>query len=88
MGDAGEGLVDAQARIAERLEEVARERAAREATGPRDPDAVRELESLRLGRAELQRQLASTSHALRRATIEQALGDLDRRMAALRARLT
>ena len=88
MGDAGEGLVDAEARIAERLDEVARERAAKREVGPRDPEAERELESLRLGRTELERQLTSTTHARRRQTITQALEDLDRRMAELRARLS
>ena len=88
MGDAGEGLVDAQARIAERLDEVARERAARTAAGPRDPEAARELESLRLGRTELERQRMATTNDRRRTTIDQALADLDRRMAQLRARLS
>lgn len=88
MGDAGEGLVDAQARIAERLDEVARERAAAKDAPPRDPDAVREMESLRLGRTELERQLAATTHQPRRETIARALEDLDRRMTQLRARLT
>ena len=88
MGDAGEGLVDAEARIAERLDEVARERAAKREVGPRDPEAERALESLRLGRTELERQLTSTTHERRRQTITQALEDLDRRMAELRARLT
>ena len=87
MGDAGEGLVDAEARIAERLEEVARERAVKREVAPRDPDAERELESLRLGRTELERQLTSTTHERRRDTIAQAIADLDRRMAELRARL-
>jgi hypothetical protein len=87
MGDAGEGLVDAEARIAERLEEVARERAARREAAPRDPDTERELESLRLGRTELERQLASTTHERRKDTIAQAIAELDRRMTELRARL-
>ena len=86
MGDAGEGLVDAEARIAERLEEAARERAAARDVPPRDPDMERELESLRLGRTELERQLSSTTHERRRETIAQAIADLDRRMADLRAR--
>jgi hypothetical protein len=86
MGDAGEGLVDAAARIAERLEEVARERAAKHDAPPHDPEVERQLESLRLGRTELERQLASTTHERRRGTIVQAMADLDRRMDELRAR--
>ena len=85
MGDAGEGLVDAEARIAERQEERARERAEKR-EAPRDPDAVRELESLRLGRTELERQLEHTTHERRRAMIAQAIADLDRRIETLRAR--
>ena len=87
MGDAGEGLVDAESRIQERLEELERERAQKRDVAPRDPDAVRELESLRLGRAELERQLETTTHERRRAMINKALGDLDVRMKALRRRL-
>ena len=86
MGDAGEGLVDAEARIQERMEEREREKADR-ATAPRDPEAAREFESLRLGRVELERQLTSTSHERRRQMLEQAIADLDRRMDALRGRL-
>ena len=87
MGDAGEGLVDAEARIAERLEERQRRAEAARTAAPRDPDALREWESLRLGRAELARQRLATPHAPRRAAIDEAMTDLDRRMAALRARL-
>jgi hypothetical protein len=87
MGDAGEGLVDAEARIQERMEERERERAERTHV-PRDPEAARELETLRLGRVELERQLTSTTHDRRRAMLQQAIADLDRRMAALRERLS
>ncbi len=87
MGDAGEGLVDAEARIQERLEEIARAREESRATAPRDPDAARALETLRLGRTELERQLETTTHERRRAMITQALDDVDRRMLELRTRL-
>jgi hypothetical protein len=82
MGDAGEGLIDAEARIQERMEELERER---ERTNTkhgveRDPEKVRVFESLRLARTELDRQLTATSHERRRAQITQALEELDRRM--------
>ena len=49
MGDSGEGLVDADARIQERIEERESERKRRGAAQPAiNPDKVRELESLRL----------------------------------------
>jgi len=82
MGDSGEGLIDAEARIQERMEDVAREklngRGARH--DPRDPELVRELESLRLARTELQGQLQATAHERRRAQIAQAIEEIDRRM--------
>jgi hypothetical protein len=81
MGDAGEGLIDAESRIQERLEEVAREREDRRIQEIRDPEATRALESLRLARADLERQLESSAHARRRAVIEQAIAEIDRRMA-------
>ena len=59
MGDSGEGLVDAEARIAERMEE--READRRRTSGPApvvDPEAVRQKESLKLAKAELTRQAA------------------------------
>jgi galactokinase len=86
MGDAGEGLVDAEARIAERLEERDQERRRSAAAPPAvDPDRAREIESLKLARTELQRQLAATHHATRRAQLEQALAELGRRLDALTA---
>jgi hypothetical protein len=85
MGDAGEGLIDADARIQERMEELERERAqSKGARDTRDPELVRALESLRLARLELERQLAATTHERRRAQIQQALDELDRRAEALK----
>lgn len=69
------------------MEELERERAERRTQGPRDPEALRAQESLRLARAELQRQLESTAHERRRAQIHAALADLDRRMQEVAARL-
>lgn len=80
MGDAGEGLIDADSRIQERMEELARERAEKRTAVVVDPEAVRELESLRLARTELERQLETTTHDRRRAQLVQALGELDRRL--------
>jgi hexokinase len=83
MGDAGEGLVDSEARIQERQDEIERERAERGRTETRDPAAVRAAESLRLARAELERQLSATTNDRRRSQITQALAEIDRRSAAL-----
>ena len=81
MGDAGEGLIDQDSRIQERMEELERERATRRSGGVRDPEQARALESLRLARTELEAQLAATTHERRRAQIGQAIDEIDRRMA-------
>ena len=85
MGDAGEGLIDQDSRIQERMEELERERATRRAPSVRDPELVRALESLRLARTELEAQLAATTHERRRAQIAQAIEEITRRMAEVSA---
>ena len=80
MGDAGEGLIDADARIQERREELERERTTRRTKSPENPEQVRAIESLRLARTELGRQLETTMHEGRRAQITQAIAEVDRRM--------
>jgi hypothetical protein len=81
MGDAGEGLIDAEGRIQERMEELERER-TRQNHGKviRDPEKVHALESLRLARMELDRQLTATTHEQRRKQLTQAIAEVDRRM--------
>ena len=70
MGDAGEGLVDAESRLAERMEEREQEkRKARQAAKSGDP--------------ELQRQLDVTTHAARKQQLGQAIAELDRRIKEL-----
>ena len=81
MGDAGEGLIDAEARIQERMEELERERKQTYSKPVRDPEKVHALESLRLARTELERQSAATTHERRRAQIAEAIAEIDRRMA-------
>ena len=80
MGDAGEGLIDADARIQERMEEAERERKQRNVRTVRDPERVHALESLRLARKELERQLAATTQERRRTQIADAIKEIDRRM--------
>ena len=88
MGDAGEGLIDADARIQERMEELERERQQQQARAVRNPEQVQALESLRLARTELKRQLDTTTHDRRRVQIMQAIEEIDRRMAQASALLT
>jgi hypothetical protein len=85
MGDAGEGLIDADARIQERMEELERERTSGRKKNLGDPEQARALESLRLARTELGRQLESTVHERRRAQITQAIEEVDRRMKEMSA---
>ena len=80
MGDAGEGLIDADSKIQERMEELERERKQSRAKIVRDPEKVRALESLRLARTELERQLGATTNERRRDHIVQAIAEIDRRM--------
>ena len=47
-----------------------------------DPDKVRELESLRLAKAELERQAAATAHPVRKKQIQAAIAEIDKRLAA------
>lgn len=87
MGDAGEGLVDAESRIAERMEELERERHEKRDQIVRDPEAVRTMESLKLARRELDRQLQSPAYERRKPLILQAIAELDGRIAEVQARL-
>ena len=85
MSDAGEGLVDASSRLAERMEEMEENRRLAKASGPRvDPERIRALESLRLAKADIERQLApETVPAARRAQLTCALEDIMKRLADL-----
>ena len=81
MGDSGEGLVDADARIQERIEERESERRRRGGSrAPVDPERVRQLESLRLAKAELERQAEATVHPVRKQQIQAAIAELEKRL--------
>jgi chorismate mutase len=83
MGDSGEGLIDADGRIQERMEELERERTRLQHGKPvRDPVKMQALESLRLARTELDRQLLATTNERRRTQITQAIAEINRRMEA------
>lgn len=83
MSDAGEGLVDAEARLQEQLDAREHERRRRGLAAGVDPEKLRQQESLRLARAELSRQLETAKHPVRRQQVEAAIAELDRRLAAL-----
>jgi hypothetical protein len=82
MGDSGEGLVDAEARIQEQIEEREAERRRRSGSAPRkDPEKIRELQSLRLAKSNLERQAEATAHPVRKQQIKLALAEIDKRLA-------
>jgi hypothetical protein len=84
MGDAGEGLVDAESRLAERMEEREQEkRRARQSAKGGDPERMRQIESLRLARTEMQRQRELTTHDARKQQLAQAIAELERRLEEL-----
>jgi len=47
-----------------------------------DPEKHRAVESLRLARTELERQLQGTTHPVRRSQIDAALQEIDKRIAS------
>jgi hypothetical protein len=84
MGDAGEGLIDADARIQERMDELEEaKKRGRRGKLHGDPEKTRQLESCKLARIEMQRQLDATAHETRRQQLTQALEELERRISML-----
>jgi hypothetical protein len=84
MGDAGEGLVDAESRLAERMEEREEEKKKARQTGKGgDPERMRQVESCRLARTEMRRQLEAATHDARKQQLTQAIAELDRRITQL-----
>ena len=84
MSDSGEGLVDASSRLAERMDELEEERRqAKNGTKRVDPVRAGAIESLRLAKADIGRQLASISHEARRRQLTMALAEVERRLADL-----
>jgi hypothetical protein len=84
MSDSGEGLVDASSRLAERMDELEEERLQRRNGAKRvDPVRAGAIESLRLAKADIGRQLASIAHEARRQQLTLALAEVERRLADL-----
>src|SRR5437870_3289743 len=81
MADAGEGLIDIADRFQDRMDDHAREKSAVvRSNDRRDPEQVRTIESLRLARADLDRQLALSTSNHRRTQLLGALAEIDRRV--------
>jgi len=83
MGDAGEGLIDAEDRYQQFLAEREQER-QRTGVAASDPERERKLHSLRLAQAELVRQQSVTTNEIRREQIRQALAEIERQLAETR----
>lgn len=84
MGDAGEGLVDAEARLQELRDEREAARASARGKAPvADPEKAREQASLKLARIELERQSAATTHPVRQKQIQAAIAEVDKRLKKL-----
>ena len=84
MGDSGEGLVDESSRLQERMEEIQDSRRMTQQGESRlDPERIRALESLRLAKIDLERQILMTAHEVRRLHLVNALAEIDRRLSDL-----
>jgi hypothetical protein len=82
MGDAGEGLIDAEDRFQQWMAEREAQK-QRKGVASADPERERKLNSLRLAKAELERQRAVTQSPIRQKQIAQALEDLDAQLKKL-----
>jgi endonuclease YncB( thermonuclease family) len=84
MGDAGEGLIDAEDRFQQWVAEREQQK-QRKGVASADPERERKLNSLRLAKAELERQRQVTTSPIRRDQIGQALAELESQMKKLGA---
>lgn len=83
MGDSGEGLIDNEARIQERMEELQRNREIAKKPPGGNPALKQQIESLQLARKEMARSLEATSHEARKKQLTAALEEIDRRIKEL-----
>jgi hypothetical protein len=82
MGDAGEGLIDAEDRFQQFVAEREQDRQRKGVIGA-DPNRERRVRGLGLAKAELERQLAATTNEIRREQIRQALAEINRQLASI-----
>jgi len=85
MGDSGEGLIDNEGRIQERMDELQRNRERARKPRIANPEVARQLESLQLARKEIVRSLETATHAARKAQLTVALADVEKRISTLLA---
>jgi hypothetical protein len=84
MGDSGEGLIDNDARVQERMEELQRNRERARRPPVTNSELARQTESLELARKEVMRALAGAAHPTRKTQLTAALADIDGRIAELK----
>ena len=85
MGDSGEGLVDSESRIQERIDALNADRANARKAPVQNPEERRKIESLKLARTEMEQQLKRTTVEARRAQISKALSEIDRQIAEIQS---
>jgi hypothetical protein len=85
MGDSGEGLIDNEARIQERMEELLQNRVNAHKPPIKNVQLTQQIESLQLARKEMARALENTNHEARRLQLTAALADIDRRIKQMQA---
>lgn len=84
MGDSGEGLVDAEARIQERMEQLEADKRRSSNNQPQiDPEKAREVQTLKLARLNLAKQAEAASHPVRKQQVQLAITEIDKRLKAL-----
>jgi hypothetical protein len=83
MGDSGEGLIDAEARIQERIDERAAEREQRLNQKRIDPARHQDIESLRLALSQLEQQAEAASHPVRQEQLAMAIKDIEKKLEGL-----
>ena len=86
MGDSGEGLIDNEARIQERMEELQRNREQARKPAAKKSAFTQQIESLKLARKEMQRSLEATTHETRKKQLTAALADIDGRIKEMESR--
>ena len=84
MGDSGEGLIDNEARIQERMEELQRNRERARRPAVTNPEVARQIESLELARKEIIRALESATQPARKTQLAAALADIEGRITELK----
>ena len=85
MGDSGEGLVDNEARIQERMEELQRSRDQARKPAIKNPRLLQQIESLQLARKEMARSLENATHDARRKQLVAALAEIELRIKDLQS---